>query len=102
MNTEICGGSLSKKIRFLREGCSMTQEDLANKLGLSRNYINQVENGRKIPSVQTIFKIAGFFKVNPGGLISEEDSIIALRSVINHEEAQHTADELRNYINTIK
>ncbi len=48
---------LGKKIRALRLGNDLTQEELANRLELTKGYISQLENNLTSPSMQTFFSI---------------------------------------------
>lgn len=45
------------KIKALREAKGMTQQQLANKVGGDRQYINKVEAGKKNPTIKYIQKI---------------------------------------------
>lgn len=44
-------------IRNKRKELKMTQIELASRLGLSRSYLSDIENGRYNPSVNFLFKI---------------------------------------------
>ncbi len=48
---------IGKKIRSLRLGNSLTQEELASRLELTKGYISQLENNLTSPSLQTLFSI---------------------------------------------
>jgi transcriptional regulator with XRE-family HTH domain len=48
---------IGKKIRALRLGNGLTQEELANRLELTKGYISQLENNLTSPSMQTLFSI---------------------------------------------
>ena len=48
---------IGKKIRALRLGNNLTQEELANRLELTKGYISQLENNLTSPSMQTLFAI---------------------------------------------
>jgi len=48
---------IGKKIRALRLGNSLTQEELANRLELTKGYISQLENNLTSPSMQTLFAL---------------------------------------------
>lgn len=48
---------IGKKIRALRLGNSLTQEELANRLELTKGYISQLENNLTSPSIQTLFSL---------------------------------------------
>ena len=48
-------GRALKKIRLKRK---LTQEDLSLEAQLARVYISELEYGKKIPSIETIFKLS--------------------------------------------
>ena len=48
---------LGDKIKELRLQCEFTQEELANRLELTKGYISQLENNLTSPSIQTLFAI---------------------------------------------
>ncbi len=58
MNSE-----LDNRIRVYRAEHRMSQEDLAQAIGVSRKTINTIESGRFIPSTVIALRIARFFKV---------------------------------------
>lgn len=61
-----------KRLKALRKGRKMTQEELADKLGLHNSYIGLLERGERIPSLLTLDKIARYFGVKPADLIMDE------------------------------
>jgi putative transcriptional regulator len=57
--------SISNNIRKLRfYNNEMTQQGLADKLGVSRQTINAIEAGKYSPTLELAFKIAEIFKVS--------------------------------------
>ena len=54
------------KFRFkeLRKELGLTQEELADKMNLSRSYINLIEMGKKIPADRTLKDICRTFNVS--------------------------------------
>lgn len=56
--------SIGENIRLNRDKVGMTQDELAEKAGISRNYISDLENNRYIPSVKTLSKIAKVLNMN--------------------------------------
>ena len=52
--------TIGKNVRKYRLMKKLRQEDLAEKAGLTTNYIGMVERGEKIPSLE---KMTGFFYV---------------------------------------
>lgn len=52
---------MNNKVRQLREAFEMTQDDLAEKVHVSRMTIFNIENCKHIPSLQLAFRIARLF-----------------------------------------
>ena len=48
-------------LKTLRKAKGLTQEELAERLGISRLMVNQYENGKSKPSRHTLVKMAEFF-----------------------------------------
>ena len=55
---------MNDRIKHIRKSLHMTQDEFATKIGLSRNFIAQVENGTKNPSDRTVSDICREFDVN--------------------------------------
>jgi DNA-binding XRE family transcriptional regulator len=60
---------ICKRIKKYRSEVGMTQEDLAEKVGVSRVYIGYVEQGRNTPSLEILEKIAKALKVRMSDII---------------------------------
>jgi transcriptional regulator with XRE-family HTH domain len=60
---------LGNKIREIRNKKELTQEDLAYYADLDYSYVNQIENGRRNPSIDAIEKIAKALGVKTKDLI---------------------------------
>ena len=54
---------MKNSIRALRAERRWTQADLARELGVSRNSVNAIENGKYDPSLPLAFKIARLFEL---------------------------------------
>ena len=65
MSSEKLGMTL-KRIRTTRK---MTQTALAERAGVHRIYVAQIEAGTKVPSIATLEKIAAVLKVKVGRLL---------------------------------
>jgi putative transcriptional regulator len=55
---------MKNKIKVYRAMNDLTQEDLARKIGVTRQTILAIEKGRYVPSLDLAFKIARHFQVN--------------------------------------
>lgn len=62
----------SEILRNLRKQEKLTQDELANKLKISKSAISMYENGNRTPDFETLETIADFFNVNLSYLIGEE------------------------------
>ncbi len=60
---------LGQRIQETRRAKGWTQEDLAHHAGLDFSYLNQLENGKRNPSLATLSKIATALGVSLRGLI---------------------------------
>lgn len=65
---------MKNRISELRKEQRLTQQDLANMLGVTRQTIISLENGRYNPSITLAFKLARVFHMNIEDIfIYEED-----------------------------
>lgn len=55
---------LGKKIQKRRKEIGLTQEELADKIGVSRQYMGFIEQARNVPSVEVLEKIARNLKIS--------------------------------------
>lgn len=65
MNLKLVGNQIKKQ----RELKKLTQEELAEKVGLSRNYISFLERGTKAPRLETLINIANALGVSANTLL---------------------------------
>lgn len=52
---------IGNAIKSIRIDTQLTQDEFANKVGISRSYLGDLENNRKSPSVETLQKLAKAF-----------------------------------------
>jgi putative transcriptional regulator len=64
---------MKNRIRVLRAEKGWSQAELAEKVGVSRNSINAVENGKFDPSLPLAFKIADMFELKVEDVFLRED-----------------------------
>ena len=65
----------SEKLQELRKSRSMTQEELAEDLFVSRTAISKWESGRGYPSIDSLKEISRFFSVTIDDLICSDEMI---------------------------
>jgi len=64
---------MKNRIRELRKNQKLTQEELAELIGISRQAINAIEKEKFDPSLPTAFKMAKLFKTSIEDLFMYEN-----------------------------
>lgn len=87
--------SIGRNIRRFRKAQKLRQEDLAERTGLSVNYVGALERGEKFPSLETFIIIANTLNVTSDMLLADvittgyavKDSLLAqkLEGLTTHE-----------------
>lgn len=54
---------LAEALRLIRVFHDMRQQEVADRLGLSKSYVSEIENGKKIPSIDVIQKYSDAFGI---------------------------------------
>ena len=67
---------VGKKIRALRLGNNLTQEELASRLELTKGYISQLENNKTSPSMSTLFNILEVLGTDVHAFFSKESDVV--------------------------
>lgn len=62
---------LGELLRKSRVAAGLTQEELAFKAKISRNYVSLLEQGVKSPTVSTLLKVCRALNVSAGKLIEK-------------------------------
>jgi putative transcriptional regulator len=65
---------MKNRLRDLRTSKGMTQEDLAEIIGVSRQTINAIEKEKFDPSLPTAFRLANLFGLNIEEIFSYEQA----------------------------
>ena len=60
-----------QKIKEQRKQAAMTQEALSIQSGVTFRYLQDIEAGKKQPTITTVFKLAQALKVAPGELLDD-------------------------------
>lgn len=56
---------LGRNIKYYRENACLTQEELAEKAGISLDYLGKIEVNINKPGLKTIFKLAEALSISP-------------------------------------
>jgi len=60
---------LGNNLKRIREAKKMSQGDVMRKMGCSRSYVSNIENGKTNPTLETISKLATVLDVNTTELL---------------------------------
>ena len=64
--------SIARNIKKIRTDADMTQEEFGEVAGVSAMAVSQWENGRAVPRMGAVQRIADYFKISNGAVIDEE------------------------------
>jgi transcriptional regulator with XRE-family HTH domain len=80
-------------IEEYRKFMNLTEEELADKAGISQGFLNDIERGRSTPTLFTLDKISKALKISIGALIKSEfeDNIVIS---INLDKLENLANKL--------
>lgn len=86
---------IGQRLKQLRQQTGKTQKEVANEIGLSRQVLSHLENNRNEPDMDTVIKIANYYKVSIDSLYGNknapswatESDIIELEKLLNEEVA---------------
>lgn len=99
--------TMSERIKQIRKGKDISQEEFGNKIGITRSSVSLLESGRNNPSEQTIKLICQEFSVNELWLRTEQGNPDEKlegeeRYALNIGKLQNTDDEtVMRWVNAI-
>ncbi len=87
--------NFGERLKILRKGQKLTQQELANRLGVAKSVVSYYESGDRFPSYDVLIKIARTFHVTTDYLLDiernrtidvtglSEENIAVVVSVVN-------------------
>ncbi len=66
---------LGRNVRRRRLELGWTQEQLAEKSGFDQRYVSQLENGRRSPTIVSLYELAVALETTPVALITPDDEV---------------------------
>lgn len=79
--------NIGKRIRYRREKMKLYQNVLADKVGISNNYLSSIERGKEKPSLEILIKICNALSVTP--------DYILMGNMHSNNVPQNITDSLR-------
>ena len=80
-----------KKLQELRKQKGLTQQELADRLYVSRTAVSKWESGRGVPNIESLKQISQFFSVTLDELLSS-DEVLQIAEVNQTQTARHFRD----------
>ncbi|WP_409977597.1 helix-turn-helix domain-containing protein [Bradyrhizobium sp. SZCCHNR3117] len=62
---------MAKNLRRLRKDGGLSQEELADRAGLNRNYIGMIEREENSPTVDALEQISNALGIDPAALLQD-------------------------------
>ncbi len=87
--------ALGRRVASLRGDLGWNQNDLAQRLGMSRVGLSHIEAGMSVPSERTVALLAGIFKLEPHELVAGTSYPPAKAERLPVVVARHTEVELQ-------
>ena len=63
--------SFGERLRALRNGAGLSQEELGHKANVDRTYVSSCERGKRNVTLEIIVRFATALEISPGSLLSE-------------------------------
>ncbi|WP_312043439.1 helix-turn-helix domain-containing protein [Anaerotignum sp.] len=73
---------ISERIAKLRTAKRVSARDMSLTIGQNENYINHIENGKSMPSMQVFFYICEYFNITPKDFFDEETNNPSLLNAV--------------------
>ena len=90
--------NIGRKIQELRKVSGMTQEQLAEKLHISRQTVSKWEAGGTLPDLESTLKLCGIFHISLDDLLEEEKKLQNPGDRITIEEfGAHQSSQPKNH-----
>ncbi|MTB62534.1 helix-turn-helix domain-containing protein [Streptococcus uberis] len=86
----------------LRKKNRLSQKELADELGLNKQSISEIENGRRFPTFTNLEKIAKFFNATPTQLFGSPSEIEFENTILRSEDYTEKMTELIRSVNQIE
>lgn len=82
----------AEKLKTLRKEKNISQEQLAEKINVSRQAITKWESGNGIPDIENLIAISALFNESLDSLLSEEKSLISKHEFLYESRTEYDLD----------
>ena len=64
MSLKTIQNAIGKRLRNLRIAKNLSQEQISLEVGISRDHLSNIENGKFTTNIKTLYKLSQFFEVD--------------------------------------
>ncbi|MDE6950199.1 MAG: helix-turn-helix domain-containing protein [Lachnospiraceae bacterium] len=89
--------TFAEKLKSTRKQAGMSQEQLAEKLSVSRQAVTKWETGTGIPDIENIMAISALFDISIDALLSNEKGAKKLTEYLYESVTEYDIDEPKRY-----
>ena len=89
---------IGRKIRSLREQAGLTQEDVAEAMGVSRQAVSKWEANLSRPSAENLIRLARLFRVELTEIVSAREEMDTEESAEEKPKEQHPSPKRRRWL----
>ena len=89
--------TLEEQIKYYRKQAGLSQEKMAEKIGVSRQAITKWENGTGTPDIANLMAIANLFQISVDELLSNEKSEKKQSNYIYESRTEYDIDGKKNF-----
>ena len=89
--------TLAEKLKFLRKQAGMSQEQLAEKLGVSRQTVTKWETDAGIPDIENVIAISALFDISIDELLSNENGAKKTTDYLFESITEYDIDEPKRF-----
>ena len=89
--------TLEEQIKHYRKQAGLSQEKMAEKIGVSRQAITKWENGTGTPDIANLMAIANLFQISVDELLSNEKSEKKQSNYIYESRTEYDIDGKKNF-----
>lgn len=93
---------LSEALRLIRVFHDLKQGDLADRLGLSKSFVSELENGHKSPSVEVIEKYSREFGIPASSILFFSEQLDTKASNSQSRAKSAIAGKVLNFLQLIE
>lgn len=95
-------GVFCKRLAELRMQKGISAREMSLSLGLSDSYINKIENGKTLPSMEAFFDICNYLEVSPKDFFDDGCALPILIQAAVHEMHSLNEEQLKRIISIMQ